>query len=163
MLQQIVHICRALLEPFHEPVEYLKGRFRVTVTAARVGQAVEVRAVALELGEVGLREMDTLRVERFKVEIEKLAGHRLVEPLLRIVVEMQQLGRKVGDLAINRAWANEVESVGRGCGTSGYRGLFGGGGADFRLGRAQREGHVKGQQEQQRLGDKSFNHDILDV
>ena len=86
MLEQIVGVGGALLQPFHKPVEDLAGGSRVAWTAAGDGQVIEVRPVRLELGQVGLREMDMLGVERFQVAIEELAGHRLIERLLQIVV-----------------------------------------------------------------------------
>ena len=127
-----------------------------------VGQVIEVRAVRLELGQVGLREMDALGVKRFQVAIEELAGHRLIEWLLQIVVPCSSWAVRLAIWPSIGPGVIEVEAVGGWCGASGCRGLVAGGGANCRLSRPQRQGQAKGSADSgSALGGKTFNHDVL--
>ena len=102
-----------MLQPFHETVEdFARGRC-VSRTAARQGQAIEVRPVWFELRQVALREVEVLRVERFQVAIQELAGHLLIERLLHIVVIGQHEGGRGGNLAVNRTGGYRVKDVGK--------------------------------------------------
>ena len=100
MLEQVVHVGDALLKPVHIAGVNLKGGAQVGSAVSAGGEFVQVGAVMVKLGEVGLQEIIMARIERIDVAVKETLGKLLVQRALQIVEVFQEEGGHIGDAGV---------------------------------------------------------------
>jgi len=69
---------------------------------------IQVGLEMFEIGQVLLREMQMLRVERFEVTVEKLDRDGCIKRLVQIVHVLKHAGGVISDLAVGRSRRNMI-------------------------------------------------------
>lgn len=96
-LEQFVDVGDALFDALHHAGKNQMSRFGVSFL---LGEFVELRAIFLELRDVGLEKMEVLAVEDFEIAVEKFTGDLIAQLNLRIMGALQNLRHEPGDVAL---------------------------------------------------------------